>query len=98
MLEQDMTRDAEALLGGSADASGATRRTALKAALGVGYAAAAVPLLFDAMQAEQDPAAFGAFDRALGERLGVPDGGEPRFADAAVRRERTDLWRTRCRR
>lgn len=45
MLEQDMTRDAEALLGGSADASGATRRTALKAALGVGYAAAAVPLM-----------------------------------------------------
>ncbi|HSX94970.1 MAG TPA: dienelactone hydrolase family protein [Hydrogenophaga sp.] len=45
MLEHDMTRDAEALLGGSADSSGATRRTALKAALGVGYAAAAAPLM-----------------------------------------------------
>ncbi len=45
MLEHDMTRDAEALLGGSTDQSGATRRTALKAALGVGYAAAAVPLM-----------------------------------------------------
>ncbi|AOS78398.1 MULTISPECIES: dienelactone hydrolase family protein [Hydrogenophaga] len=45
MLEHDMTRDAEALLGGSADQSGATRRTALKAALGVGYAAAAAPLM-----------------------------------------------------
>ncbi|RFP79992.1 dienelactone hydrolase family protein [Hydrogenophaga borbori] len=45
MLEQDMTRDAEALLGGSADQAGATRRTALKAALGAGYAAAAAPLM-----------------------------------------------------
>lgn len=45
MLEQDMTRDAEALLGGRADQAGATRRTALKAALGAGYAAAAAPLM-----------------------------------------------------
>ncbi|WP_337179651.1 dienelactone hydrolase family protein [Hydrogenophaga borbori] len=45
MLEQDMTRDAEALLGGRADQAGPTRRTALKAALGAGYAAAAAPLM-----------------------------------------------------
>lgn len=46
MLNPDMTRDAEALLGASgAEAAGATRRTALKAALGVGYAAATLPTL-----------------------------------------------------
>ena len=45
MLEHDLVRDAEALLPGSSTAAGATRRTALKAALGVGYAAAAAPLM-----------------------------------------------------
>jgi len=37
--------DAQALLGGRVDASGTTRRVALKAALGVGYAAAAAPIM-----------------------------------------------------
>jgi len=46
MLDQDLTRDAQALLNaGGGEAPGTTRRTALKAALGVGYAAAAVPLM-----------------------------------------------------
>ena len=37
--------DAQALLGGRVDANGTTRRMALKAALGVGYAAAAAPIM-----------------------------------------------------
>ncbi|MBX3609987.1 MAG: dienelactone hydrolase family protein [Hydrogenophaga sp.] len=45
MHDQDLTRDAEALLPGESSERGATRRTALKTALGVGYAAAAVPLM-----------------------------------------------------
>ncbi len=45
MLDRDLTRDAEALLPGTSTEDGATRRTALKAALGVGYAAAAAPLM-----------------------------------------------------
>ena len=45
MLDHHLTRDAEALLPGTSTANGATRRTALKAALGVGYAAAAAPLM-----------------------------------------------------
>ena len=46
MLHKDMTRDAEALLGApTTEATGATRRTALKAALGVGYAASMLPTL-----------------------------------------------------
>lgn len=45
MLEHDLIRDAEALLPGASTSEGATRRTALKAALGVGYAAAAAPLM-----------------------------------------------------
>jgi carboxymethylenebutenolidase len=45
MLDRDQTRDAEALLPGTSTEDGATRRTALKAALGVGYAAAAAPLM-----------------------------------------------------
>jgi carboxymethylenebutenolidase len=44
-MNQDLIQDAQALLGGSSSAAGTTRRTALKAALGVGYAAAAVPLM-----------------------------------------------------
>lgn len=45
MMENHLIRDAEALLPGASIADGATRRTALKAALGVGYAAAAAPLM-----------------------------------------------------
>lgn len=45
MLDRHLTRDAEALLPGTSTEDGATRRTALKAALGVGYAAAAAPLM-----------------------------------------------------
>lgn len=45
MLREDLARDFDALLPGASTAEGATRRTALKAALGVGYAAAAAPLM-----------------------------------------------------
>ncbi|WP_066268649.1 dienelactone hydrolase family protein [Hydrogenophaga palleronii] len=45
MLEQKHVQDLEALLPGQSTAQGATRRTALKAALGVGYAASALPLM-----------------------------------------------------
>ncbi|WP_439608447.1 dienelactone hydrolase family protein [Hydrogenophaga sp.] len=45
MLNDDLTHDLGALLPGQSTDSGATRRTALKAALGVGYAAAAAPLM-----------------------------------------------------
>lgn len=44
-LNNDLFDDAQALLGGRMGAAGATRRTALKAALGVGYAAAAAPIM-----------------------------------------------------
>jgi carboxymethylenebutenolidase len=44
-LNNDLMNDAQALLGGRVDASGTTRRVALKAALGVGYAAAAAPIM-----------------------------------------------------
>lgn len=44
-LSQDLTRDAEALLPGRSTAEGATRRTALKVALGVGYAASVMPVM-----------------------------------------------------
>jgi len=44
-LTPDLTRDAEALLPGQSTAEGATRRTALKVALGVGYAASVVPVM-----------------------------------------------------
>jgi carboxymethylenebutenolidase len=44
-LNKDLINDAQALLGGRVDASGTTRRVALKAALGVGYAAAAAPIM-----------------------------------------------------
>ncbi|MGV3727605.1 dienelactone hydrolase family protein [Hydrogenophaga sp.] len=40
-----MSQDLAALLPGQSGADGATRRTALKAALGVGYAASALPLM-----------------------------------------------------
>ncbi|MGQ2922124.1 MAG: dienelactone hydrolase family protein [Hydrogenophaga sp.] len=40
-----MSQDLAALLPGQSGAEGATRRTALKAALGVGYAASALPLM-----------------------------------------------------
>lgn len=45
MLNETQTRDLSALLPGSSTEQGATRRTALKAALGVGYAAAVLPTL-----------------------------------------------------
>lgn len=45
MLNDQHTQDLGALLPGQSNEHGATRRTALKAALGVGYAAAAVPLM-----------------------------------------------------
>ncbi|MEK7344890.1 MAG: dienelactone hydrolase family protein [Pseudomonadota bacterium] len=44
-MNNDLIDDAQALLGGRMGASGATRRLALKAAMGVGYAAAAHPLM-----------------------------------------------------
>lgn len=44
-MQRHHTEDLGALLPGQAGAEGTTRRTALKAALGVGYAAAAAPLM-----------------------------------------------------
>ena len=44
-MNKDLIDDTQALLGGRIGANGTTRRVALKAALGVGYAAAAVPLM-----------------------------------------------------
>ena len=45
MLNQDQKNDFNALLPGESTEAGASRRTALKAALGVGYAAAAMPIM-----------------------------------------------------
>jgi len=45
MLNQDQTQDFDALLPGQATLDGASRRTALKVALGVGYAATAMPIM-----------------------------------------------------
>ena len=45
MLQKDLKSEFDSLLPGSSNENGATRRTALKAALGVGYAATAVPLM-----------------------------------------------------
>jgi carboxymethylenebutenolidase len=44
MLREDLKNDFDALLPGTTTEAGATRRTALKAALGVGYAAATLPI------------------------------------------------------
>jgi carboxymethylenebutenolidase len=44
-MNKDLIDDTLALLGGHANASGTTRRFALKAAIGVGYAAAAMPII-----------------------------------------------------
>jgi carboxymethylenebutenolidase len=44
-LNHDLIEDTQALLGGHPGDAVATRRTALKAALGVGYAAAAMPIM-----------------------------------------------------
>ena len=44
-MNKDLIDDTQALLGGRIGANGTTRRVALKAALGVGYAAAAVPIM-----------------------------------------------------
>jgi carboxymethylenebutenolidase len=45
VLKADLQRDFDALLPGETTLAGPTRRTALKAALGVGYAAAAMPIV-----------------------------------------------------
>lgn len=45
MLNQDQTQDFDALLPGQSTVNGASRRTALKVALGVGYAATAMPIM-----------------------------------------------------
>jgi len=45
MLNQDQTKDFDALLPGQSTVEGASRRTALKVALGVGYAATAMPIV-----------------------------------------------------
>lgn len=45
MLNNDQKKDFNSLLPGQASEAGASRRTALKAALGVGYAAAALPIM-----------------------------------------------------
>ncbi len=45
MLNQDQINDFDALLPGQATPDGANRRTALKVALGVGYAATAMPIM-----------------------------------------------------
>ena len=45
MLNHDQKKDFDALLPGQSTEAGASRRTALKAALGVGYAAAALPIM-----------------------------------------------------
>ena len=44
-MNKHLIDDSQALLGGHADANGTTRRFALKAAIGVGYAAAAMPII-----------------------------------------------------
>lgn len=45
MLEDDLRKDFDSLLPGQSNEAGASRRTALKAALGVGYAATALPIM-----------------------------------------------------
>jgi len=45
MLNQDQSNDFNALLPGQSTASGANRRTALKVALGVGYAVSTLPIM-----------------------------------------------------
>ncbi|MDO9403874.1 MAG: dienelactone hydrolase family protein [Polaromonas sp.] len=45
MLDQNQKNDFDALLPGQSTEAGASRRTALKAALGVGYAATAMPIM-----------------------------------------------------
>ena len=44
-MNNNLIEDTQALLGGRTQDAGATRRVALKAALGVGYAAAALPIM-----------------------------------------------------
>ena len=45
MLNRDQKSDFDALLPGATTEAGASRRTALKAALGVGYAASVMPIM-----------------------------------------------------
>lgn len=55
MLNKDQKNDFNSLLPGQSSEAGASRRTALKAALDVGYAAAALPIM--AQTAIKTPAA-----------------------------------------
>lgn len=68
MLRDDMQAEFDALLPGSTTTQGATRRTALKAALGVGYAATALPIM--AQTAVATPA-----DGLVAGEIGIPAGG-----------------------
>jgi carboxymethylenebutenolidase len=54
MLTQDQIDDSRGLLNARQDEAGSTRRTALKAALGMGYAAAAMPVLAQAIRTSTD--------------------------------------------
>ncbi len=45
MISRDLQSEFDALLPGQSGVAGANRRTALKAALGIGYAASALPLM-----------------------------------------------------
>lgn len=45
MLNDDLKTEFDSLLPGQSTEAGASRRTALKAALGVGYASAAMPIM-----------------------------------------------------
>jgi carboxymethylenebutenolidase len=45
MLHDDLKADFDSLLPGRSTEEGASRRTALKAALGVGYAASTLPIM-----------------------------------------------------
>jgi carboxymethylenebutenolidase len=67
MLREDLEKDVGALLPGASTAEGATRRTALKAALGVGYAAAAGPLMAQtAIRTSADGLTVGEFSYEVG--------------------------------
>lgn len=62
MLRDDLKNDFDSLLPGAVTEAGASRRTALKAALGVGYAAAAAPLVAQtAIRTPADGLAVGEF-------------------------------------
>ena len=63
MFDTDLKKDFDSLLPGSTGESGPSRRTALKAALGVGYAAAAAPIVAQtAIRTPADGLAAGMVD------------------------------------